>query len=96
MIGVQTPVLLTITKTNYELRFPTIKSKLAATRTQVPVLTAKDLNLDPEKCGLKGSGTKMIQSGIPEKKTSCLKIQEETNAQSAHKLFELLHSKHII
>lgn len=95
-IWVQYPAVLTITKTAYEPRLPSIKSKLASIRAVIPTFTAKELGLDPEKCGLKGSRTKVIRSCNPEKKAGCMKIKEETGAESAHKLFDLLHSEHII
>ena len=65
MIEMQTPCLITVTKTPFEPRFPNIKSKLAAARATIHVITADDLDIDLEKAGLKGSPTKVKKTFTP-------------------------------
>lgn len=96
IVEVQTPAVLTVTKHNFDIRYPTVKSKLAAVRAQIPTLTAKDFPIDVEKCGLVGSPTRVKESFSPQKKAGGIRIQEETGADSARKLFELLHSEHLL
>jgi electron transfer flavoprotein alpha/beta subunit len=95
-LEVQLPAVLSVTKTAYEPRFPTVKSKLSATRAKVPVLSAGDVGLAPEECGPEGSRTKVVEMKIPEKKASCHMVKEETEEESARSLFALLNSAHVI
>ncbi|MGI6498215.1 MAG: electron transfer flavoprotein subunit beta/FixA family protein [Oscillospiraceae bacterium] len=90
------PSVLAVTKTAYEPRFPTVKSKLSATRAKVPVLSAADVGLAPEECGAEGSRTRVIAMEIPEKKASCHVIKEETDEESAKALFAMLNGAHVI
>ena len=60
-------------------------------------ITAADLpEIDLTKAGLKGSPTKVKKTFVPQKKTGGMKIQEEDNAASAKKLFEVLSGAAII
>lgn len=54
IIGIKTPCVLTFTKPSFDPRYPTIKRKMAANRTEIPVFGDNDLpDLDPGKIGLK-------------------------------------------
>jgi electron transfer flavoprotein alpha/beta subunit len=90
------PCAVTVTKPDYEPRFPTIKSKMAANKAKIPVLNAADCGLDVERSGLKGSPTKVKKSFTPPRKEGGLKIKEETPEESAKKLYDLLKDKGII
>ena len=90
------PCAVTITKPDYEPRFPTIKSKMAAKKAQIPTLSAADCGLDVERSGLKGSPTKVKKSFTPPRKEGGLKIKEETPEESAKKLYDLLRDKGVI
>ena len=90
------PCAVTITKPDYEPRFPTIKSKMAANKAKIPVLNAADCGLDVERSGLKGSPTKVKKSFTPPRKEGGLKIKEETPEESAKKLYDLLKDKGVI
>jgi len=96
VLEMATPCVVTITKPDYEPRFPTIKSKMAANKAKIPVLNAVDCDLDVERSGLKGSPTKVKKTFTPQRKTGGLKIKEETNEESAKKLYDVLHDKGII
>ena len=90
------PCAVTITKPDYEPRFPTIRSKMAAKKAEIPVLNAADCSLDVERSGLKGSPTKVKKSFTPPRKEGGLRIKEETPEESAKKLYDLLRDKGII
>ena len=90
------PCAVTITKPDYEPRFPTIRSKMAANKAEIPVLNAEDCSLDVERSGLKGSPTKVKKSFTPPRKEGGLRIKEETPEESAKKLYDLLKDKGII
>lgn len=91
LIGVQLPALVTVTKPHFENRYPTVKSKLAANRAEIPTLTAADVkNVDTSRLGLAGSPTKVKKSFTPDVSKKGVKIQEATGAESAKKLAALL------
>ncbi|MPM25313.1 Caffeyl-CoA reductase-Etf complex subunit CarD [bioreactor metagenome] len=96
VIGLKMPCVATFTKPSFEPRYPTIKSKMAANRAQIPTLTAADFEIDLGQAGLKGSPTKVKKTFTPPRKTGGVKIKEETNEASAKKLFELLSAAHVI
>ena len=60
MIGVNLPALVTVVRLPYEPRYPTLKSKLAAKKKEIKVLSEEDLSmLDYSRCRIKGSPTKV-------------------------------------
>ena len=97
VIGVGLPCVVTFTKPSFDPRYPTIKRKMAANRTQIPTLGVEDLaDIDAARIGLKGSPTHVKKSFVPEKKKGGLIIQEETVEESAAKLISLLSDAHVI
>ncbi len=96
MLELPLPCMVTVTKPNYEPRYPTIKSKMAANKAQITVLSAQDFELDLGQVGLKNSPTRVKKTFTPPRKTGGVKIKEETNEESAKKLFEMLRDKNII
>lgn len=92
MIGVKTPCVITVTKPNFEPRYPSIKSKMAANRKEIPTIAFADLEsiIDSGRIGLKGSPTKVKKTFTPEVKTGGIIIKEDTNEASAKVLFERL------
>lgn len=89
-IEVQTPALITVSKTEYEPRYATIKSKMAANRAEIPVLTSKNVSINLENCGLKGSPTKVKKTYTPVRSKNGVIIQEETVENSIKTLMSLL------
>ena len=98
LIGAKMPCLITATKPNFDPRYPTIKSKMAANRKEIKTIAFADLEaiIDSTRIGLKGSPTKVKKTFTPDVKTGGVKIQEETNADSAKKLFAELSAAKII
>ena len=84
------PCAVTVTKPDYEPRFPTIKSKMAANKAKIPVLNAADCGLDVERSGLKGSPTKVKKSFTPQHNKTCVVVEEDSPSASAVKLVALL------
>jgi len=87
------PAVVTVTKTEYDLRFPSVKSKMAANRADIPILTAADLA--PEAASV-FAPVKTIRTYIPQRKTGGIKIEEETGELSAEKLTALLSDAGVI
>ena len=96
VLAASMPCVVTVTKPYFDPRFPTIKSKLAAGRAQIPTLTADDLPVDRESIGLKGSPTKVKKSFTPPQKQGGMKISEDSSEASARKLFAMLSDANII
>ena len=89
------PCAVTVTKPDYEPRFPTIKSKMAANKAKIPVLNAADCGLDVERSGLKGSPTNIYKSFTPPRKGSGMML-EGSGKETVEQLFGILSAKHII
>ena len=97
IIAVKLPCVTTFTKPAWEPRTPTIKRKMAANRAQIPVLNEEALaGIDVTMIGLKGSPTRVKKTFVPQRKKSGIKIMEESNKESAKKLFRLLNGAGIM
>ena len=90
------PCLITVTKPAFEPRYATVKSKMAANRAKVPMLGVDDMDIDIERCGLKGSATKVKKTFVPIRNKNGIKIKEETPEESVAKLVELLTGAGVI
>lgn len=77
---VSTPAVFTIAKPEYELRYPSIKNKMAARKAQIPVVDG----ISVPSC--------VICKGYeePKKREAGVKIQEEEDADAVAKAMELL------
>lgn len=85
-IETATPCVVTVNKPAYDPRYPTIKSKMAARKIPIPVLSAADLdNVDPGK-----SGVQVVKTYEPPKRKAGLKVKEETCADSAIKVVGMM------
>ena len=91
--AVKMPCLITVTKPQFEPRFPTIKSKLKANRVEIPVIAS---SLDVNLIGLKGSPTKVKKTFTPPRKKGGVIIAEATSFESTEKLYKLLNDANII
>ena len=81
MIEIGTPCVLGIIKPDYEPRYPTMKSKMAARKKDAPVISA----------GVEAApAVKTIKVYEPAKKSAGVKIKEETFEESAIKAFNML------
>ncbi len=96
IIGANMPAVVTFTKPAWDPRFPTIKRKMAANRMEIPVISDSDLIVDETRIGLGGSPTKVKKTFVPQKKSGGEMIHEDTNENSAKKLFAALSSAGII
>ena len=86
------PCVVTMTQTFYEPRYPSIKSKMAAKKATIHQLTSADLDVDPARCGLKGSPTHVKKTYVPVRNKNTQIINEGSAEASTHKLVELLHN----
>jgi electron transfer flavoprotein beta subunit len=72
------PAVMTVSKPDYDPRFPSIKTKLAARKAQIPALTVE------------APAAKVAYLGYaePPKKQACIKIQEEDPAVAVNAAME--------
>jgi len=61
VVEAKLPLLVTVTKEINEPRYPSLKGILKAKKTEIPVLTNRDLNLPLDKIGLEGSPTRVVK-----------------------------------
>ena len=96
LVASKLPVLLTVTKPPFEARLPSLKSKLAASRADITSITAQDLAIPPEKCGLKGSPTRVKKTyTLPQNKNSIL-VTGSTPKEQAANLLQMLDKQGIL
>ena len=76
MISTQLPAVVTVVRLPYEPRYPTIKSKMAAKKKEIPVLTEEDIPaISLERCGLSGSPTKVKKTYTPVTEKNGVKLE---------------------
>lgn len=95
-IQVLTPAVITVTKSVFEPRYATLKSKIAANKAEIKVLNTESIDIDLGKCGLKGSATKVMKSYTPIKDNNGIVIKEETASASVKSLMNLLTDNKVI
>ena len=89
------PLLITVTKSEKEPRFASIKGKMKARKAVIPTLTAEAIGLDPAVVGLKGSPTNIFKSFTPPQKGAGMMLEGADKA-TTDKLAGILAAKHII
>lgn len=90
------PAVLSVGKTAFPFRYPTIKLKLAANRRQIPAMTVQDLVLSPELTGVPGSKTTVGASYFPEHAKTGVRIEGVSGEEMGKKLVEILRTKQVI
>jgi electron transfer flavoprotein alpha/beta subunit len=90
IIETQMPVLLTVLKSINEPRYPTIKGTMKANRREIPVLTANDMDVDPQQLGLKGSPTQVRRIFTPKQRVQGELIQADSGREAASLLVQKL------
>ena len=91
------PCVVTFTNPSFDVRFPTIRRKMAANRAEISDITAVDIaEIDLSLCGLKGSPTRVKKTFVPVRNKNCVLVKEEDLADSSRKLVALLSDAHVI
>lgn len=65
VVEVETPVLFTVLTTLNTPRLPSLKGKMRAKKTHIPVWGAGDIAADPGRVGFAGSPTKVVSTHVP-------------------------------
>ena len=91
------PAVITVVKTAFDPRYPSLKGKMMANKAVIPTLTFQDLpNIDPAKCGLKGSPTKVRGTFTPTHEKNGQKIEAESGEEAGRTLVSLLQKAKLI
>jgi electron transfer flavoprotein alpha/beta subunit len=90
VVDVKAPVLLSVVKSINQPRLPTVKAMLKAKRTEIPVWSVQDLNVDAEKIGLKGSPTQVRKIFTPPRRANGIFIKKETAQEAVAELIQKL------
>ncbi|MBQ3089972.1 MAG: electron transfer flavoprotein subunit beta/FixA family protein [Oscillospiraceae bacterium] len=88
--AVSAPCVITVNKTPYDLRYPSMKGQMAARNAVIPELTSAEVVVAPEERGLAGSPTKVVKTYTPTHTKNGMKIQGLAAAEAAGKLVDLL------
>lgn len=97
MLSAPLPCVVTFTDPEWDLRFPTLKRRVAARKLEIPVITDTDLaDIDQTKIGLKGSPTRVRGSFVPQQRSGCVIIKEGSPDADAKKLAGLIKESGII
>ncbi len=83
------PCVLTVAKPDYDPRYPTIKNKMAARKKPINVMDAGILT-DADAVGEAGAKIVSVKVYEPPKKAAGVKIQEETDEESALKAMAMM------
>ena len=95
-IRTKTPVLLTVTKELHEPRIPSLMAIMKASKKEVIVWKAADLNINTEKVGESGSAIKIVSVLAPKVERKKIVIKGETAAETAEKLAKALIQEGVI
>ena len=70
------PALVSVSATPWPLRVPTLRGKLDAKKKTLSILDAAALGLDPERCGLRGSPTRVVSTAVRAVCASCEMLED--------------------
>ncbi|QJW45248.1 electron transfer flavoprotein subunit beta/FixA family protein [bacterium BFN5] len=96
VIETKVPVLLTVVKSINEPRLPTVKGTMRANRTEIPEITVNDVDVDPERLGLKGSPTQVRRIFTPQQRKQGEIIQADSARASVTALIQKLSEAKIV
>lgn len=97
VIGVSLPAVVTFTQAEFSVRYPNLRRRLAANRTEIDNITTIELSeIDLSRCGLKGSPTRVKSTFVPVHESNIQWVKEETPEMSGSLLAHLLSDAHII
>lgn len=97
MISAKLPAVVTVVKLPYEPRYPTIKSKMAAKKKEIPVLTEEDIPaIGLAMCGLSGSPTRVKKTFTPVREKNGVKLTGMEAEDAAKEVVKLLEEAKLL
>ena len=99
VLEVELPAVLTVVKEAADPRLPTLRGKQRARKMDVPVWTARDMDIEKDKVGLNGSPTRVVKIFRPKVARQCEKYvaaDEQATDEAADKLVAFLQHRDLI
>lgn len=90
------PCVVTIVKPDYEPRYPSIKSKMAARKMPITTLSTADVEADGAKFGPEAAKVRRVAISAPSQRQSGVKIQEKDAAEAVRRAMELMAGQKLI
>jgi electron transfer flavoprotein beta subunit len=81
VVEIKLPALITVVKEIGEPRVPSLKGKMRAKKLDIPVLTAEGLGADPDKIGLNGSPTRVLEVFAPKPRGRRVRLEGKPREQ---------------
>jgi len=93
MVETPVPAVMTVSKPDYDPRYPTIKSKLAARKVKIPTIAKADTGISAD-----AETPKVVFAGFeePPKREAGVKIQEDEPADAVAKAFEIMTADKVL
>lgn len=90
------PCVVTIVKPDYEPRYPSIKSKMAARKMPIASLTVADVEADASKFGPDAAKVRRVSISAPAQRQGGVKIQEKEAAVAVSRAIEMMAGQKLI
>ena len=90
------PCVVTIVKPDYEPRYPSIKSKMAARKMPITDLSLADVEADAGKFGPEAAKVRRVALSAPPQRQSGVNIQEKEAAEAVRRAMELMAGQKLI
>lgn len=91
ILRVKLPALVTVSRLPFEPRYASLRSRLQAKKKEITVLSPEDLDeIDPARCGLNGSPTKVKATYVPVREKRGVIFQNLSPQDAAETLADLL------
>lgn len=90
------PCVVTIVKPDYEPRYPSIKSKMAARKMPIATLSLSDVEADAAKFGPEAAKVRRTAISAPPQRQSGVKIQEKEAAEAVRRAMEMMAGQKLI
>lgn len=90
------PVVVSVLKAIAEPRLPTLRGKIKARDTEIPVLGIRDLDLEEKNVGLRGSPTRVVKVFYPKLSREGEKFKGKNPEFAVDRIVEFLEEKGIL
>jgi len=87
------PALLSVVKEINEPRMPNLTGKIRARKTEIIVMTAKEIGLDRSRTGLTGSPTRVVKIFYPSLSRNGIIVDGKDPEKTVEKLLQFLNDK---
>jgi len=93
---VDLPAVVTVVKDINTPRIPSLKTRMAAKKAEIPLWDAAGIDADPAKLGLDGSPTRVVETNPPPAREAETLVLDGEPAESARKLVHELRMRTLI